>query len=90
MIRSDVNETGLIEGERIEIEMTMKASLKEERGIENLTTVLPLRDARFLRMHALFNFQYLTYHFFYDFYLVCGDRSILVSFLEQQKKLTIH
>ena len=84
MIRGDVNEAGLIEGERIEIEMTMKASLKEEEGIENLTTVLPFA------MHAFFVFEYLTYHFFYDFYLVCGDRSIRVSFLEQQKKLTIH
>ena len=48
MIRGDVNETGLVEGERIEIEMTMKASLKEEEGIESLTTVLPFA------MHAFF------------------------------------
>ena len=61
-----------------------ETSLKEEEGIESLTTVLPFA------MHAFFNFEYLTYHFFYDFYLVCGDRSIRVSFLEQQKKLTIH
>ena len=90
MIRGDVNEAGLIEGEGIEIEMTMKASLKEEEGIESLTTVLPFAMHALFVMHALFNFEYLTYHFFYDFYLVCGDRSILVSFLEQQKKLTIH
>ena len=51
MIRGGANETGLIEGEGIEIEMTMKASLKEEEGIESLTTVLPFA------MHALFAFN---------------------------------
>ena len=55
--RDKSNETGIKEGPRGDRDKDNETGLKEGERIEMSTTVLPLRDARFLLLNTHLNFS---------------------------------